>query len=461
MRTRRPSSRPNPDRAERTAPQRQATPTSASAGVEQIAEVGSSTPTLDGLDSAQGTRPPGLVLSDTLRSGAKGSEVRELQAFLGIETDGTFGPATQDAIEAWQAANGLEPDGVVGPATLARLATGATSVDVNSTLRPGAKGADVQRLQRFLGLEPDGKFGPDTEAAVRAFQRSKGLTADGVAGPDTRAALAGREQEAPAPTQETAPEQTPSSPQRPRPDSSSEQPGRPAGELASPWHSDTSFVPKYASTAYSESGSYRKKSDPYAVGAITRPTRDQDLGGKTYGAYQFDSRVYRDGTNQSDKARDNSTAMRFVRDPDNPYGPRLAAIVRRHGLASSQFDQAWGEITAEDNKAFGKAQEVFMEKENKSKVDGFLSKVGASAEVAKDPRIRDLIIGTYNQYDSLTNGIIAHVKAANRDGSMSADELGLLIQDYKGDRVTSHFKSSPKAHKGIRNRIKRERGMFE
>ena len=38
-------------------------------------------------------------------------------------------------------------------------------------------------------LDPDGKFGTLTQAAVRAFQTYKGLTIDGIAGPETLSAL--------------------------------------------------------------------------------------------------------------------------------------------------------------------------------------------------------------------------------------------------------------------------------
>ena len=75
--------------------------------------------------------------------------------------------------------------------------------------------------------------------------------------------------------------------------------------------------------------------------------------------------------------------------------------------------------------------------------------------------LQDLVIGTYNQYSGLTKGIAAHVKANNPNGTLSADAIGKLVQDYKRTRVKSHFRSSPGAHKGIYSRIAREKAMFE
>lgn len=57
------------------------------------------------------------------------------------------------------------------------------------TLRLGSTGPKVQELQKKLNLIPDGKFGPITEEAVKAFQKSKGLTADGIVGSATWNAL--------------------------------------------------------------------------------------------------------------------------------------------------------------------------------------------------------------------------------------------------------------------------------
>lgn len=63
------------------------------------------------------------------------------------------------------------------------------------SLRRGSVGPYVARLQDLLrahGHDPgrsDGRYGPRTEAAVRALQLEVGLPVDGVAGPNTWAAL--------------------------------------------------------------------------------------------------------------------------------------------------------------------------------------------------------------------------------------------------------------------------------
>jgi peptidoglycan hydrolase-like protein with peptidoglycan-binding domain len=56
-------------------------------------------------------------------------------------------------------------------------------------LKKGAHGVRVERVQRWLGLAPDGIFGPGTKRAVKRFQRAHGLAADGIVGPATIRAL--------------------------------------------------------------------------------------------------------------------------------------------------------------------------------------------------------------------------------------------------------------------------------
>ena len=58
-------------------------------------------------------------------------------------------------------------------------------------LKLGSEGEDVKKLQIKLGVDPIGKFGPKTDAAVKAWQSANGLTADGVVGPATWSKMMG------------------------------------------------------------------------------------------------------------------------------------------------------------------------------------------------------------------------------------------------------------------------------
>ncbi|MGZ1492674.1 peptidoglycan-binding domain-containing protein, partial [Brevibacterium sediminis] len=56
-------------------------------------------------------------------------------------------------------------------------------------LRNGSRGAEVGKLQRFLGIKDDEIFGAGTEKKVRALQSKKGIKVDGEVGSGTRAVL--------------------------------------------------------------------------------------------------------------------------------------------------------------------------------------------------------------------------------------------------------------------------------
>jgi len=71
-----------------------------------------------------------------------------------------------------------------GSATLA--AAGAAS---GALLKVGSQGPEVEKVQAALKIAKDGKFGPETKAAVEKFQKDNGLQVDGVVGPQTRAKL--------------------------------------------------------------------------------------------------------------------------------------------------------------------------------------------------------------------------------------------------------------------------------
>ena len=65
--------------------------------------------------------PPKLSVERLLLRGAKGDDVKALQARLGVPDDGVFGPKTQRSVREFQERNGLRADGVVGAKTLAKI----------------------------------------------------------------------------------------------------------------------------------------------------------------------------------------------------------------------------------------------------------------------------------------------------------------------------------------------------
>lgn len=78
-------------------------------------------------------------------------------------------------------------------------------------LRLGSEGEDVKKLQQFLGVDVVGKFGPKTDAAVKAWQSAHGLTTDGVVGPGTWAKMFPSSTPTPAPVQQPVAQSTSSS----------------------------------------------------------------------------------------------------------------------------------------------------------------------------------------------------------------------------------------------------------
>ena len=157
--------------------------------------------------------------STVLRPGSTGSEVRQIQYYLSVlayfddelplpEFDGTFGPATEATVRAFQRQQGLADDGIVGrdtwnaiirryDATRNSIAPGALEstdeIYPGRVLTPGQTGRDVEVLQRFLieaaqrdpqipAIEITGVYDEATENAVRAVQALVGLPQSGVTG---------------------------------------------------------------------------------------------------------------------------------------------------------------------------------------------------------------------------------------------------------------------------------------
>ena len=78
-----------------------------------------------------------------------------------------------------------------GPTT---TVPGRTVTSPSDNVKLGDSGPGVVQIQKALGargykLTADGKFGPQTQTAVKDFQTKNGLSSDGVVGPKTWAKL--------------------------------------------------------------------------------------------------------------------------------------------------------------------------------------------------------------------------------------------------------------------------------
>ena len=131
------------------------------------------------------------------------TEIRQRLALLGLGEDHPddpelFDDALDRAVRAFQQQRGLSVDGAVGSATYRVLDEARWRLgDRLLTYTPGnlIAGDDVIALQqRLLDLgfkvgRVDGRFGHQTELAVREFQRNVGVPPDGTCGPATLKAL--------------------------------------------------------------------------------------------------------------------------------------------------------------------------------------------------------------------------------------------------------------------------------
>jgi peptidoglycan hydrolase-like protein with peptidoglycan-binding domain len=159
---------------------------------------------------AQSPTKPAHLGERTLRAGASGADVKELQQALGqagfkVKTDGKFGTGTLRAVKRFQRASRLKPTGTVDKRTVSALkqALRGSSANVNGGYDPdnpdtghhslgdripvkrGMSGHDIKVLQDFLTragfkVSVDGEFGASTEKAVKKFETAQTRAVDGI-----------------------------------------------------------------------------------------------------------------------------------------------------------------------------------------------------------------------------------------------------------------------------------------
>jgi len=102
--------------------------------------------------------------------------------------DNGMGAATSSATEKFQRIVGVLPTGMAGNTTWDALNQILAKRVVQGT---HASGVIIRYLQYRVGADPDGIYGPQTQAAIKKFQQQNGLTADGIIGAITWQKLVG------------------------------------------------------------------------------------------------------------------------------------------------------------------------------------------------------------------------------------------------------------------------------
>jgi peptidoglycan hydrolase-like protein with peptidoglycan-binding domain len=130
------------------------------------------------------------------RRGDEGHPVRTLQQLLRahghtLAVDGIFGPATEAAVRSFQTSRGLAADGIAGPVTWSAIVIQVRRGSTGNAVRGVQEEFQFRNLSGdpHQGVQVDGIFGPQTDAAVRGFQSALGIVVDGIVGPITWRAL--------------------------------------------------------------------------------------------------------------------------------------------------------------------------------------------------------------------------------------------------------------------------------
>jgi len=153
----------------------------------------------------------------SLREGSQGSDVafmqtelNEIDAWYGnlgtAKIDGVYGETTRLTVRLFQRQFGLTADGILGHSTWDRILKVIDSIDAKNpidvttpysgvVMQTGSSGDSVLIAQRYLKVcgmpmfKTDGKYGAETEGAVRSFQQYVGIRKDGKIGSQTWRAL--------------------------------------------------------------------------------------------------------------------------------------------------------------------------------------------------------------------------------------------------------------------------------
>lgn len=187
-------------------------------------------------------------------------------------------------------------------------------------------------------------------------------------------------------------------------------------------------------------------------GVINSYSNGADLGGASYGIYQFASYLKGPGQKTRDKVTDsqvkNSPIKLYV--ASSAYSSELAGL----SPATSEFDAKWKEIASRDSSGFRADQHAYIEK---NYYQAAVSKIPTPITSRRRAIHEAIWSMSVQQGPGGCASVFIAALGKNPDPSICDDKLIDKLYQYRIDNVSTHFASSPKLWPGLIARFEDER----
>lgn len=178
-----------------------------------------------------------------------------------------------------------------------------------------------------------------------------------------------------------------------------------------------------------------------------------DLGGASYGTYQFASflpPVMKDG--KARPSAKNSPVEQFIK--NSKFKDKFAGLEP----ATSEFDAKWKEIASSNTEDFKKDQHDYIQRKYYNVMVANLQRTGLDL-TKYGPGVQDLIWSTAVQFGPARTTIFT--EPLKNKSELSERDIITIVSDYKIANVDTFFKSSSESiRKGVKSRYESEKSAL-
>lgn len=178
-----------------------------------------------------------------------------------------------------------------------------------------------------------------------------------------------------------------------------------------------------------------------------------DLGGASYGTYQFASflpSVMKDG--RARPSAKNSPVEQFVR--NSKFKDKFEGLTP----ATPEFDSVWKEVASSSAKDFAKDQHDYIQRKYYNVMVANLQRTGLDL-TKYGPGVQDLIWSTAVQFGPARTTIFTEPLKGKSE--LSERDIITIVSDYKIANVDTFFKSSSESiRKGVKSRYESEKSAL-